>query len=650
MIFFATRGITGIRNIDMNNNSVKKIFALILIALLSGFLYCSEGDDRLRPVSAGEMVWFDNLYRYAAKFRVDDADVILRSLNRGGYPAVALPAHLRQDRNPCILFISVRDEGSPLRVYTGSGAGFSAALDDCAKKIDHALVRGPGTLMRLDLVRRVFPPVTVKDGKSVDKRYFHRTTMGMALSRETGIALLPGEVNGRGIIDSEGTFHAQNLGEHLMQMGKNTDNNRYISLEKARIRPFVTETFFFNRSRTERLYRDHRAHWKISRRSIHASAVFAGDYLVNSTRDDGSFDYIYDAVTGEVSDDYNIIRHAGTVFSMLDLYTITKKSDLLEAAGRAVRYLDSQIIPFKNDNDRLCICHKGLVHLGGPALAALAMERYYSITGDKYYLERMRKLARYIVHEQLESGRFVHARWCPTFWRIIYRSPYYSGEAILALIAIYEADGNVEWLNAAEKGALYLIRERDAGKDIEELDADHWLLMALDKLHRHRENILFINHAMKLANGIVISQKRDVSVPDIMGSYYTPPGSTPTATRSEGLVAAYRLIRDRGGSVLDQKKYESVLKQLLETIHLNVHFQLNCQYDNANTFFLENPSRPEGGFRGGLADNTIRIDYVQHNLSSLAGLYHLLRDKPAALIDHEMLSYRLLRSVWKGYN
>jgi hypothetical protein len=40
--------------------------------------------------------------------------------------------------------------------------------------------------------------------------------------------------------------------------------------------------------------------------------------------------------------------------------------------------------------------------------------------------------------------------------------------------------------------------------------------------------------------------------------------------------------------------------------------------------YLPNPPRALGGFHTSLTDYEIRIDYVQHNISSLLGLYRAL--------------------------
>jgi hypothetical protein len=127
---------------------------------------------------------------------------------------------------------------------------------------------------------------------------------------------------------------------------------------------------------------------------------------------------------------------------------------------------------------------------------------------------------------------------------------------------------------------------------------------------------LYLDHARRIAQAIVQSQHRAPAYPDWLGGYLTPPTTTPTATSSEGLRAAYLLVHDFG----DPQEAEVIL----EALRLGVAFQLQAQFRPESVLYFRNPRRPLGGFRRSLTDSEIRIDYVQHNLSSILGLYHIM--------------------------
>ncbi len=268
-------------------------------------------------------------------------------------------------------------------------------------------------------------------------------------------------------------------------------------------------------------------------------ARMAGEYLTRSVDKDGKFAYIYDPTTDYVPPKYNIIRHAGTVYSMMELYGETGDAELLAAGKRAIGYLARNAKDIETaDGPGACIVEKGYAKLGGNALAIVALAKYTETTGDRQYLPLMKRLAVWIKAGQDETGRFVIQKQKIPGGKVIpLESVYYPGEAILAMLRLYPLDKDEAWLDVAEKGALYLIQVRDKDLKDSKLPHDHWLLYALNELYRHRRNKVFLNHGIRLARVIVASQNTKPKDRRSRGSYYTPPRSTPTATRSEGLSA-----------------------------------------------------------------------------------------------------------------
>ncbi len=348
-------------------------------------------------------------------------------------------------------------------------------------------------------------------------------------------------------------------------------------------------------------------------------AKLGGDYLINATNDDGSFVYKYDALSDLESSSYNMLRHAGTVYSMLQLYHVTKNKLLLSASERAIDYL----LSFKKTYDNVsCIVYDDEIKLGGNALAVIALAEYSKVTGDNDYILAMQDLTKYITLSQKDTGEFICKRYYSTGEISDFISEYYPGEALLALCRLYSLDNNESWLDMAEKGAQYLIKVRDAGISTNNLVHDHWLLMSLNELYRYRNNSLYFNHSMRIAESIMNKQRDGVNrvseYSEWIGSYYTPPRSTSTATRSEGLIAACHLTNDFGDN--------DTSSRILRAIKLGIKFQLQTQFRLENVISLPNPQRAIGGFHGSLTDYDIRIDYVQHNICSIIGLYRIISE------------------------
>jgi uncharacterized protein YyaL (SSP411 family) len=347
----------------------------------------------------------------------------------------------------------------------------------------------------------------------------------------------------------------------------------------------------------------------------------AGAYLQRSVRSNGKFDYSYLPVEDRVQESYNLVRHAGTVYAMLELYEVDGNPELLDDAQRAIDYLLGFVKDYNAGTQASSVLVSGdKIKLGGVALTVVALTKYTAVTQDRKYLPVMRRLARYIQYSQNSDGSFVSQRYYPSREvRKDFVSQYYPGEAILALLRLNALEPQSAWLDTAEKAARYLIAVRDGAVATHNLVHDHWLLYALNELYRVRPRELYLNHAMRIAQAITARQNRHPHHPDHLGSYYAPPRSTPTAVRTEGLLAAHSLAQD-----FNRPRDAA---RILSAIELGTGFQLQTQIGPEKAMYMQNPQRALGGFHRSLSDYEVRIDYVQHNLSAILGFHQLLRSE-----------------------
>jgi hypothetical protein len=340
------------------------------------------------------------------------------------------------------------------------------------------------------------------------------------------------------------------------------------------------------------------------------AATAGGDYLITHMHEDGSFVYEYDPVTDKETSSYNILRHAGTTYSLLELYEATRDQKYFNAAQRALGYLTEQIGPCPGVTDAECVIENDEIKLGGNGLAILAFAKYVEVSGkyppkgsqmlarfDVIYRDHAERLAQWIVHVQSPSGEFAVHKMTNGMVDA-FKSEYYPGEAMFGLALLSEVSGDRKWLDASHKGAEWVITVRDAGTPTESLPHDHWFLYALNELTKDKQEAIYIDHAKKLTEAIAATQHQGKTgeQKDWNGGYYNPPRSTPTATRNEGLGAAYELFTRAG-----ETAYATVAK---DTMARGIAFTLRTQDSN-------------GGFHESLDEHTIRIDYVQHNISAL---------------------------------
>jgi uncharacterized protein YyaL (SSP411 family) len=351
----------------------------------------------------------------------------------------------------------------------------------------------------------------------------------------------------------------------------------------------------------------------VNRRQLLQSARQGGEYLLRTMHEKGGFLYEYDPVEPDVLSGYNILRHCGTVYSMLELYEVTEDERLLEKAEHALDYLQAYIHPAPNNGEGVCVVERGEAKLGGAALAVIAMAKHAELTGNHDRVPTMRKLATWMMDRQQPAGGFTrHKVTYPEGEDTGFVSEYYPGEAILALLRLHGLTGDETYLEAADAGARYIIEVRDQGLAPAVLPHDHWLLYGLAELHPHRSRDIYVRHVLKLGSAILASQHLEPPYPDWQGGFGSPPRCTPAATRSEGLLAAYRLLKQVGR--------EDAARKCLEGAALSAVFQLYTQYRPPVAMYTARPPVCIGGFRESLTNYGIRIDYVQHNISALVAL------------------------------
>ncbi len=365
-----------------------------------------------------------------------------------------------------------------------------------------------------------------------------------------------------------------------------------------------------------------------SRRLMEAARAGA-DYLVHEIDEKGRYTYNYWAAKDKTGRSYNMLRHCGTTYALLEAYEVFQDPRYLEAAERALRYVKARLHERPGWVETRAGLH-GFLHLideekgelsktGGAGLALIALAKHAAVASTEENLDIMRGLAKYVVHMQEENGHFkTYFQYIPDKDVPDKEVLYYPGEAMLGLMRLYAMDPDPRWLDAAEKAAGYLIHTRDAGLTEADIQHDHWLTMALNELYRVSRVPDYSEHAFKITRAILRNQKTgaDAAAPDFVGSFYKLPYTTPASTRLEAYVAAIKLARFVG-------KDDAELVQAAREV---ARFVVSQQFDRQNAFFLPDPARAKGGVRESIANNNIRIDYVQHAVSGMLGLARVLAD------------------------
>jgi hypothetical protein len=329
-------------------------------------------------------------------------------------------------------------------------------------------------------------------------------------------------------------------------------------------------------------------------------AVAAGvRYLTAQAKDDGSFVYGYYPVRDRAIDNYNIVRHAGTTWCLINQYDTGGDATLVPVIDKALAFLGRSI-----ERPRPGVAHvverkAGEVKLGGDALAVLAYASYLDVFGTSRYEGLVRELASGIVSMSHGDGTFTHVLGLPDHEvKHEFRSIYYDGEAAYALVRAYETLGDTRYLDAARACVGHFIDGHY------ERYRDHWVAYAVNELTKHDPDERYLTF------GLLNAQANLDRIDRLRAFSFTP---------LEMLLASYDLY----GRVLADAPGLPYLREfdaahLVRTIEACVDRTLSaCNYPES-AMYLQNPARMLGSFFVRHDHFRTRIDDMQHALTGLS--------------------------------
>ncbi len=357
----------------------------------------------------------------------------------------------------------------------------------------------------------------------------------------------------------------------------------------------------------------------INEDKIAGSLALAEEWMLSNLNKKGYFNYQYDTSKGEYYNGNNTIRQL--LSSRWLAEESSRNEELLQMHRENLDYIFENW--YREDGDFGYIVYKNKSKIGaiGMALRTLAYSPYF-----EQYSEEAVKIANTLQYLQGEDGSL----------RAWYIEPgysydeeelltYYSGEAILGLIEMYEKTGEKEYLNAAVKSQDYYV-----GEYVDRMDENYspayvpWHTISLYKLYMITGSSEYRDAIFKLNDKIIQMQNQDGKpYIDFLGRFYDPehpeygvPFSGSTAIDVEGLTYAYELARA-------EKDYERMYNYE-KSILLGAHNVINLQFDGTDMYYLSHPERVKGALRFRVDDNRIRIDTTQHAIDAFSRVLGVL--------------------------
>jgi hypothetical protein len=352
-----------------------------------------------------------------------------------------------------------------------------------------------------------------------------------------------------------------------------------------------------------------------------AAVRHGADYLLRVLDAQGRYVYLYRPVEDRDDASYGWLRHAGTTYALFEAYEELGVPAYLEKGELALKYLAAHLVddPESNGKYALDTRDEEQQKVGGAGLALLAFAKHAAVTGKRDDLETMRALARLIVKEQYADGHFhSNADVEHDTGKKLKREPvYYPGEAVLGLMRLYALDPQPSYLDAARRGADWVIHVRDEYVSVDNQEHDHWMAYAANELYRVTHDEAYLEHGAKIARAIQKRQQTsaDAPAPDLVGTFFDGQ-TTPGSTRLEAYDAVIAMSRFA-------HKPDAWLLDLALPV---ASATLGQQYDPDNDYWLKNPTKAVGGVRESLFVQDVRIDYVQHAMSAWLHLARSMRD------------------------
>ncbi len=310
-----------------------------------------------------QAIWFGDIQ---GRVSLDDAaaqklmEGVFESISQGKHSVGPLDSSLQADVGPRIVFLTVSGVKTAAAVAMGAGKGVRAALQQALSRLPKTVSRGDRRWwIKLDIVDSVGDSEPVS---SIAPKNFERSLEGIAFEGPPRVAFLAEELVAHDLVSSKRKVRLDRMNRYIRRRSEVGS----LPLDRPlTARRFSCLSFFYDGARVVSLYRGHHRRGPLSKKKLLQAARQGGAYLSRSVDPRGRFAYSYRPRTNDLARKYNMVRHAGTVFSMLDLYQTTRDEDLLRASERAIDYLIGHIKPFGQRQDELSVLgYKKKIKLG----------------------------------------------------------------------------------------------------------------------------------------------------------------------------------------------------------------------------------------------------------------------------------------------
>jgi hypothetical protein len=360
---------------------------------------------------------------------------------------------------------------------------------------------------------------------------------------------------------------------------------------------------------------------EVTKETLRAAAVTAGQYLARAVDSSGRYRYETDAISGDDTDDYNWPRHSGATWYLAEIAAYTRNPTLISAAGRAARHLVENVV--QDCGEYRCIAMGDRADLGSSALALLAFVELYEagIGGDFWAI--IFDLSSFLKSMQRADGEFMH------LYDRVERKPidiqllYYTGEASLALQRASKVTGDQTSHDAARRALDRLVNPPFWYQGWRYFwGSEHWTCHAMNALWARAPHPGALRFCLDWQESVrdLALRGRDAA-PEFDGATSGGPLVMPQLTGSSSRLEA-------AVSTLDAAKRAGVAPHEIERLEAGIReglsFLMHFQLRPGPRHLMPSPALMHGGFPTTPTDLRVRIDYPQHAGTALLHYLKLL--------------------------
>ncbi|WP_447928521.1 Mur ligase family protein [Vreelandella sp. EE27] len=532
---------------------------------------------------------------------------------------------------PLHVFVSVTD-GTRRAAVVNACAPTQATLWQALENAlaPHYALDTPVRWLRLDWTRTLTAHTwesLAAELKRHKRNYFRR---GIALDPDVKMAFLEQELNANAMLytGSKAPHAELNQGNFLRYARERFGREVEVAFEPSQpVYTFTTEALLVEPDQAPRRllgYTGGKEGRSTGRRLVEpltpdttgALIEDASQFLAAQVEPNGRFIYGLHPCFDRLVAGYNTLRHASSIYSMLEAWEVTQSESLKHAIDRALEYLTTKLLQrFEHLGERVTYLleENGEIKLGGSGVTLLALSKYTELTGDERYLALMEEVALGIRQLQLENGGFSHVlNAADLSVKDAFRIIYYDGEAAFGLMRLYGLTRDARWLAVVERAFEYFI-------DQEHWKAhDHWLSYCVNELTLYRPEERYYRFGLQNVAGYLdFVEGRITTFPTLL----------------ELMMAAHKLI-----TRLQKIPEHHHLLALIDLGHFyralekRAHYLLNGHFWPEYAMYFKNPQRIVGSFFIRHHSFRVRIDDVEHYLSGfVAYLLHYLSGDFTAL-------------------